>query len=80
MIFAKSAKIADFETIFADFETKTWADRLFCRVCRVAHPGSHSLSHALLEGGAKGAIAPESALVGQLLGSERSLGGDGLVV
>ena len=47
---------------------------------RVAHPSRHSLSHALLEGGTKGAVASEAALVSQLLGSEGTLGSNGFVI
>ena len=44
------------------------------------HPRRHGLSHALLEGGTESAVASESALVCQVLGGERTLGGDGLMV
>ena len=50
------------------------------RVGRVAHPCRHGLSHALFEGGAEGAVATETALVGQLLRGEGTLGGDGFMV
>ena len=46
----------------------------------VAHPGRHGLSNALFEGRTEGAVASEAALGGQLLGSERTLCGDGFMV
>ena len=36
-----------------------------------AHPGGDALLHALLEGGAEGAVAVVAALLGQLLGDDR---------
>ena len=45
-----------------------------------AHPGRHGLSHALLEGGAEGAVAPEAALAGQLLRGEGTLVGNGFII
>ena len=37
------------------------------------HPNGHGLSHALLEDGTESAVAPEAALVSQMLGGERTL-------
>ena len=41
-----------------------------CRLCLFAHPGDDALLHALLEGGAEGAVAVVAALLGQLLGDD----------
>ena len=38
--------------------------------CLFAHPGGDALVHALLEGGAEGAVAVVAALLGQLLGDD----------
>ena len=38
--------------------------------CLFAHPGGDALLHALLEGGAEGAVAVVAALLGQLLGND----------
>ena len=46
----------------------------------VTHPRRDRLAHALLEGYGKSAIAPETALLSQLLGSERALGSGSLLV
>ena len=67
-------------TIFADFENKTRWESLLFRLSRTAHPCGHGLSHALFEGGTESTIAAKTALVGQLLGGEGTLGGDGIVV
>ena len=40
----------------------------------VSHPRRDRLAHTLLEGHGKSAITPETALLGQLLRSERALG------
>ena len=54
--------------------------RISSLVSLAIHPGRHGLSHALFEGGAEGAVATEAAIVGQLLGGERTLVSDGIVV
>ena len=54
--------------------------RISSLVSLAIHPGGHGLSHALFEGGAEGAVAPEAALVGQLLGGESALVSDGFTV
>ena len=46
----------------------------------VTHPRRDRLTHALLEGYGKSAITPETALLGQLLGSERAPGNGSLLV
>ena len=45
-----------------------------------AYPGGDALVHALLEGGAEGAVAPEAALAGQLLRGEGTLVGNGFII
>ena len=42
----------------------------FSLQCIFAHPGGDALVHALLEGGAEGAVAVVAALPGQLLGDD----------
>ena len=46
----------------------------------MAHPGCDRLAHALLERKAEGAIAAITAVDGQLLGRERTLGSDCLAI
>lgn len=51
-----------------------------CLVSFAIHPCGHSLSHALFESGAEGTVAPEAALMSQLLGGESALVSDGFTV
>ena len=44
------------------------------------HPGGDILPHPLLEGECEGAVASVTALAGQPLGGERTLGCDGLTI
>ena len=64
------------KSVFADSESR-WGGSL---LPLTAHPGRHGLSHALLEGGAEGAVAPEAALAGQLLRGEGTLVGNGFII
>ena len=45
--------------------------------CLFVHPGGDALVHALLEGGAEGAVAVVAALLGQLLGGDGLMSGGG---
>jgi hypothetical protein len=60
--------LADFGTFLAYFGTLRLPQPFMC-----FHPGSHWLSHFALECTAKGIIVMEATLVGQLLGSERTM-------
>ena len=46
----------------------------------VTHPRRDRLAHALLEGYSKSAIASETALLGQLLSGEGTIGGDSITI
>lgn len=46
----------------------------------VTHPRRDRLAHALLEGYGKSAITPETALLGQLLSGEGTIGGDSITI
>lgn len=45
-----------------------------------AHPHRDRLPHTLFEGCCKSAVTPETALLSQLLGSERAIGSDSLLI
>ena len=61
-----------FDEIKAFFPVSVESRQTLTFICFVC-PRCHSLSHALLEGVAKGAVTAEAALVGQLLGCEGAL-------
>ena len=46
----------------------------------MAHPGCYALTRTLLERETESAVTPVAALVSQLLGGNRSLGGDCLMI
>ena len=46
----------------------------------ITHPLHDRLAHTLLEGYCKSAIAPETALLSQLLSGEGTIGGDSLTI
>ena len=49
-------------------------------LCSVSHPHHDRLTHTLLESCSKSAIAPETALLSQLLSGEGTISGDSLTI
>ena len=72
----QTASVADSETIIADSESEEQRYLL----SGVLHPRRNGLPGVLFERRAEGAVATEAAIVGQLLGGERTLVSDGIVV